>query len=110
MKRKIVAVLLSAAMILSMTACGNSSSGSNASEGAAQDTAQAADTSNEDAAADAQDADAEDSADEGASSSATADFSGVKAEIDIDGTIIGDALTTFEGKVEEFNKSDRGPA
>lgn len=31
-------------------------------------------------------------------------FEGVKAEIDIDGTVIGDALTVFEKKVEEFNE------
>lgn len=104
MKRKIVAVLLSAAMVLSMTACGNSSSGDTSSDSAAQDTAQEADTSGEEAAADTQEASGtEEDAQGGESSSSLGDFSGVKAEIDIDGTIIGDALTTFEGKVEEFN-------
>ena len=103
MKRKIVAVLLSAAMILSVTACGNSSSNST-SETNSQTSDTSDEASNEDAAADTlENSGAEESTEESAPSSTTVDFTGVKAEIDIDGTIIGDALTTFEAKVEEFN-------
>ncbi len=102
MKRKLVSVLLSAAMVLSLAACGNSSSGTTTEA----DT-QTSEASNEDTASDAQESsDTEESADTGESSEsadAAWDFTGVKAEIDIDGTIIGDALTTFEGRVEEFN-------
>lgn len=101
MKRKIVAALLSAAMILSMTACGNSSSGSTP-----EDNAKTAEVSNTETASDTQEEEApaaDENTAEGESSGVALDFTGVKAEIDIDGTIIGDALTTFEAKVAEFN-------
>lgn len=94
MKRKVLAVLLSTSMVLSMTACGGSSD--NSSESGAQKE----ETSEENA-----ETSGEEDASEGESASDLKwDFEGVKAEIDIDGTVIGDALTTFENKVAEFNE------
>lgn len=45
-----------------------------------------------------------DSGSKASSEEGKTDFSGVKAEIDIDGTVIGDALKEFQKKVAEFNE------
>lgn len=99
MKRKILACVLSLSMILSMSACGGS--GSQPSQAPESSEPEASSEAPSQEAAD----DAQDAADSGEEAAASQwDFSGIKAEIDIDGTIIGDALITFRDKVADFNE------
>ena len=101
MKRKVLACILSLSMILSMSACGGSNS----------QTAQTTESSEPQAASEAASQEApsqEDSEDTAAAGDEAAasqwDFTGIKAEIDIDGTIIGDALVNFREQVANFNE------
>lgn len=100
MRRKVLAVLLSTSMVLSMAACGGSSdsSSSSSSDSSSDSEEQAEDTSEE-----SEDT-SEDTSEEESASGSEWNFDGVVAEIDIDGTVIGDALTEFEEKVAEFNE------
>jgi len=88
MKQKMLTVLLSATMVMSLVACGNTSSPS----------------SDKESEQDAGEIKAAENSDKNGTADPKGDFAGIKAEIDIDGTVIGDALSMFEDKVKEFNE------
>lgn len=92
MKRKTIAVLLSATMILSMAACSNSQETTSGSE------------SEEKTETEEETTDAEETSDGEGTSGSEWDFSGVKAEIDVDSYVGDDVLTLFEDRVAEFNE------
>lgn len=94
MKKRTVSVCLAAAMVL--TACSGGTETAQTEAAAEQTTAAAAETEAE-AAGEETEAGAE-------GGEAAWDFTGIKAEIDIDGTIIDKALNTFESMVAEFNE------